>query len=301
MRRLVTLLLSGTALLVAATPSALSQQVESVIRSIDGSQPLIRPTRLALSPSGDRVAVCDRDGNRIYVMDIDGHPVWTVGIGSPVTRPILIGFESDNSVLFYDESARAVFRSVEADPDATDTVIAFPDTINADLHFSQITALERGQKGYLVLDGDKSAIYRLKADWTVDCKLIASGSGKGKLWSPSDITIDLSGNIVVADEAGCPVKVFTAEGKSLFCGAWNLNDADRSWTASAVGMGPGEVIWAADITNLAWRLFDRAGIQIAQYTFDPTIIKPNSLVFTPDRRMFIAEENGAVVVMSLPQ
>ena len=301
MRRAATYVSLGLVLLLAAFSSALSQQIETVIRSIDGSQPLIRPTRIALSPSGDRVAVCDQGGNRIYVIDVDGHSVWSVGIGSTVTRPVLIGFETDNAVLYYDEQVRTVFRSSESNPDVADTVVSFPDTINTGLHFDQIMAVGHGQTGYLAMDRDKSSMYRLKADWTVDRKLIASGSGKGKLWSPSDFSVDLSGNIVVADEAGCPVKVFTPEGKPLFCGGWNLNDADRSWTASAVGMGPGEVIWAADVTNLSWRLFDRAGIQIAKYPFEQSTMKPNSLVFTPDRRMFIAEDNGAVVIMSLPQ
>ena len=53
MRRAATYVSLGLVLLLAAFSSALSQQIETVIRSIDGSQPLIRPTRIALSvPAG---------------------------------------------------------------------------------------------------------------------------------------------------------------------------------------------------------------------------------------------------------
>jgi hypothetical protein len=193
-----------------------------------------------------------------------------------------------------------LFRSRESHPDYADTVVALPDSVLPDLHLDRIFPLENGQKGYLVLDRDRSSVFRLTTDWKLDRKLISSGSGKGKLWSPADLVLDLSGNIVIADEAGCPVQVFTADGQPLFCGSWNLREADRSWAASAVGMGPGDIIWAADATNLAWRLFDRAGIQIAQYPFAQPIMKPNAMIVTPDKRVFVAEDNGAVIIMSLP-
>ena len=300
MRRLLTVgLIAGNLLLIPGV-AVFSQQVESVVRSIDGAQPLIRPTQVILSPTGDRVAISDPDGHRIYVIDSDGHPVWTVGSNSIVTHPVLIDFDSDNSLLYYEVSQRTVFRSTEANPEAVDTIVSFPDSVLSGLHLDRIVPVKHGQKGFLFLDREKSAIYKLNADWTLDKKLISSGSRKGKLWSPADFVLDLSSNIIVADESGCPMQAFTSDGSSLFCGSWNLKDAERSWTASAVGIGPGEIIWAADVTNLTWRLFDRAGIQIAQYPFAQPILKPNGLVFTPDKRLFIAEDNGAVIVLSLP-
>jgi len=277
-----------------------AQQIEQVIRTVDGTQPLIRPVQVVLSPSGSRLAICDRQGNRIYIIDTDGNPIWTIGAGSVVTQPTLVCFERDDALLYYVKAEKTVFRDRESNPDTPDTVALVLDSALDGFSLDRVIALNTGQKGFLVLDRRKGAVFRLKADWSMDKKLISSGSGKGRLWSPTDIAVDLSGNIIVSDESGCPVQSFTSDGKPLFCGSWNLSDAQRSWNSSTVGMGPGETIWATDITNLCWRVFDRAGIQIAQYPFEAPLFKPNSFAITTDSRMFIADDNGAILVMSLP-
>ncbi len=277
-----------------------AQQIERVIRTIDGTQPLICPVQVMLSPSASRLAICDQQANRIYVIDTDGNPIWTIGAGLVVTQPTLISFEREDAVLYYVKSEQMIFRSWEANPDAPDTIARIADSVLDDLSLDRVIALAGEQQGFLVLDREQGTVFRLKADWTLDRKLISQGSGKGRLWSPTDIAVDQSGNIIVSDESGCPVQSFTSEGEPLFCGSWNLADAQRSWNCATVGVAPGEAIWSVDVTNLCWRVFDRAGIQISLYAFQAPLFEPNSFVITPDNRMFVADDNGAIVVMSLP-
>lgn len=300
MRLKVTDVFSVLALTAVGCANAQAQQVDQVIRTIDGTRPLIRPVQVALSPSGSRVAICDQQGNRIYVIDTDGNPIWTIGAGSVVVQPVLIFFESDDALLYYVKSEKTIFRARESNPETPDTVAAISDSVLDKLSLDRVIALEKGLKGFLVLDREKSAVFRLTPEWSIDKKLISQGSGKGRLWSPTDIAVDLSGNIVVSDESGCPLQAFTSDGRSLFCGSWNLSDAQRSWNSSTAGMGPGETIWVADITNLYWRVFNRAGIQIAEYPFEEPLFRPNSFAITTDRRMFVADDNGAIIVVSLP-
>lgn len=276
-----------------------AQQVEQVIRALGGTQPLIRPIQVVLSPTGNRLAICDQQANRIYIIDTDGNLIWTIGDGSVVTRPIIVCFERDDALLYYVKAENRIIRAQELQPDVLDSVVTFSDSTLDGYSLDRVLALDRGQKGFLALDQEKGVVFRLKSDWSVDKKLISHGSGKGRLWSPTDIAVDLSGNIIVSDESGCPVQSFTPDGKLLFCGSWNLGEAQRAWNSSTVGMGPGETIWAADITNQCWRVFDRAGIQIEQYPFEAPLLKPNSFAVTPDRRMFVADDNGAIIVMSL--
>ena len=300
MRVKMTSVLAGLIFSVIGWGYVQAQQIERVFRTFDGTQPLIRPVQMALSPSGNRLAICDQQGNRIYIIDTDGNPNWTIGAGSVVTRPILVCFERDDALLYYVKGEKTIFRARESNPDTPDTVATVPDSALNGLSLDRVIALDKGQKGFLVLDREKGTVFRLKADWTFDRKLISQGSGKGRLWSPTDIAVDRSGNIVVSDESGCPVQSFTSDGRPLFCGSWNLSEAQRSWNSSTVGVDPGESIWAADITNLCWRVFDRAGIQIAQFPFEKPLFKPNSFAITADNRMFVADDNGAIIVMSLP-
>jgi hypothetical protein len=279
--------------------NAPAQQIDQVIRSIDGSRTLIRPEQVVLSPTGSRLAICDRQANRVYIIDTDGNPLWTVGAGSVVTQPVVLQFEQDDALIYYVENEKKIFRAWEANPDTPDTVVANTDSLFGDLNPDRVIALNKGLKGFLVLDREKGAVLLLKPNWAVDKKLISQGSGKGRLWSPTDIAVDLSGNIIVSDERSCPVQAFTSDGRSLFCGSWNLAEPQRQWDASTVGMGPGETIWAADITNLCWRVFDRAGIQISQYSFEPPLYRPNSFAVTADNRMLVADDNGAIIVISL--
>ncbi|PWB75576.1 hypothetical protein C3F09_02085 [candidate division GN15 bacterium] len=297
-----TIVIGLAVLLLAIVPwdGARSQQVVQVYRSIGGNQPLIRPVQITQSPSGSRLAICDKQGNRIYVIDTDGNPIWTIGSGSVVTQPVLLSFESDDALLYYVKQDQTVYRSREASPELPDTVATVTDSALEGLSIDRVIPLDKGLKGYLVLDQKKATVFRLKADFTLENKLILPGSRKGRLWAPTDMAVDLSGNIIVADEGNCPVQAFTANGKPLFCGSWNLTEAQRSWNASAVGVEPGEVIWVADVTNLYWRVFDRAGIQTAQYPFAPPLFSPNALTITADNLMYVADDNGAIIVLSLP-
>lgn len=295
----IAIALSALSLSSIGGTSALAQHVDQVIRSIDSSQMLLRPVQVTLSPNGSRLAICDQQANRVYVIDTDGNLIWTVGAGSLVTQPVLLHFEQDDALLYYVRSEKKIFRAREANPDVPDTVVTDTDSLFGDLNLDRVIALDGGVKGFLVLDRDKGNVLRLKPNWAVDKKLISHGSGKGRLWSPTDFAVDISGNIIVSDESGCPVQAFTREGGSLFCGSWNLAESQRQWDASTVGLAPGEAIWAADITNLCWRVFDRAGIQIAQHPFETPLYRPNSIAVTPDNRMFIADDNGAIIVMSL--
>ncbi len=274
------------------------QTIDRIIELTAGGQRLVRPVQLALSPSGSSLAVCDQNANRIFVLDPDGTLLWTIGESGSIGQPAAVCFDGEDAVLFALKSQRLIFRTTKAEPTKIDTIADLAAVLPKGATVDQLIGIA-GNK-HLILDRHGCAIYRLKANWELDRKLISHGDRKGELWAPAAMAVDLSGDIIVADEGTYPVQTFSSDGRFLFVGSWNAPQSKQIWSAGAVAVSRDETVWVADVAGSQWRVFDRSGNELGQYRFTPPIFRPNAMIITPDNRLVVAEERGSVVVLRLP-
>lgn len=285
-------------IVTCCVPLAGAQMVERIVTSFDGGRSLSHPLQLTLSPTSASMAVSDQSANRIYVLDTDGQLLWSVGEITPITEPMAVCFEAENVLLFSCKNRRLIYRVTKTTLNSVDTVADLTTFLPKDATIDQILGIT-GQ-AHLILDRHRSAVYRFKSNWEKDNQIIADGSREGELWVPAAIAIDLSGNIIVADEGNYPLQVFSPAGRFLFRGGWNATQSKQIWTASAVAVTRSEQIWVADVTGLKWRVFDRTGYEINQYPFVQPVFHPSSILVTPDNRLVVVDARGAIVILRLP-
>ncbi len=275
---------------------ALAQNVDRVIIRPDSAHVLSRPVQLAVSRDGGSIGVADKNGNRIIVLDVDGNEVWSAGDAVRINQPSAVGFDAMGAVLFTEEKKLVVFKVAKDALTRIDTVADLTAVLPDARSIDQI--IPTGNL-YLLLDRSKATVYRCKADWTLDKVLLKHGQGKGKLWSPSSIAVDLSKNIIIADEANLPIQTVSPDGNFLFRGSWNSPQQEPNWECSAVCVTSTETVWAADVTNSTWRLYDRSGSEVSRIPFNPAILRPVSMIALPNNRAFVADANGTIVIIRL--
>lgn len=274
-----------------------AQTVDRVISSFGAQHPLTRPVQLALSPTGNSIAVSDRSANRIYVFDSEGLLLWSVGEVTAILEPVAVCFDGEDALLFSCNKSRVILRVTKTLPNSIDTTANLDSLLPVNATIDQI--LETTGKAHLILDQRRSAIYRFTFDWQKDKELIGSGGRKGELWQPAGMATDLSGNIIVADGGSFPMQVFSPAGRFLFSGGWNRTAQQQIWNATAVTVTRNEQICVSDVTSLQWRVFDRTGNEVGQYQFEQPIFHPNAVVSTPDGRLIVADERGAIIILRL--
>lgn len=277
--------------------AASGQTVERVI-SVAGNQAVLKqPFQVTVSPSGALLAITDRQAGRIYIFDSRGELQWGSSESLTLDQPSGICFGSEETVFFTLKDKLILLGLSKSTPDKVDTVA---DMSAASGKLKSVDRIQPEAGGYLVLDESRNVIARFDRAWKFDRVIVESGQGKGRLWSPTDFALDLSGNILVADAGNYAVQCFASDGQFLFYGGWNAPSSQRTWEASAIFVSLQEVIWAADAGSRQWRLFDKTGNEIQQIPFPNEIIRPRSIAVTPDNRIAVADESGSIVLLSLP-
>lgn len=273
-------------------------QAQTFLRAISHPEvPVQKPTTVAIAPTGDLFAITDQFANRILVIDHDANLRWMVGGGTPLDRPIAVTFENDVAVLFSQKGSLTIFRATEDNPERIDTVA---DLSGYSKHVKSIDRIIRtNDSTYLVLDRSRGEVLRFSADWKLDRVLVENGQDQGQVWEPTDLAIDISGNIIVADAGPFPVQSFSSDGESQFIGGWNSPERNRTWSAQAVAVGPLGIIWIADDAGNQWRLFDRTGTELKRIPFGPQILRPVAAGITAGFRLVVLDDRGSVVMFSL--
>jgi hypothetical protein len=288
-------LLRLVAILAVSTGVSVAQTVEQLIDRFDSGHRLSRPAQMALSPSGGGVAISDQSAGLIYVTDPAGVLQWLVGEALQIGQPVAVIFDGENRVLFSAKGSNLILGVSRSIPNQIDTVADLTDKLPSGASIDQLLLIPGGF--HLVLDRTLAAIYRLKPNWDLDKTLVARGDRKGELWAPTSMAVDLSGNIIVADEGSYPVQTFSRDGHFLFQGSWNSPQTVKSWTGGAVCVTRDDLVWVADISGARWRIFDRTGNEVSERDFVPPLFRPNAMIVLPDNRILVAEERGVLVVL----
>jgi DNA-binding beta-propeller fold protein YncE len=285
---------------VLAGASGLLAQTPTLEFSLPGVSGLNRPTGLAVSATGERIALSDASTNRIAVIDFQGELLWTAGSLVNLQHPGALCFLGERDILLVPNDLKMICLVTEDDPARLDTVAVLDSLFEDKTTFDQILPLSAPAGGYLVLDKGRSRIWRFDAAWQPeDEPLIEKGSGLGKLRRPEGMALLDGGRIAVVDRENLPLQIFSAEGKPLVSSNWSSPEQERGWQAVAVAVDSRGIIWAADQTNRQIRLFDRTGVQTAQFEYSVGMIAPVAMAGIAANRVLIVDETGRFYVYAV--
>lgn len=271
--------------------------VERELTSAGGQYILTKPTNVALSPTGTRFAVVDRNLERVFVFDTDGNLLWLAGETGYLPHPTAVAFGEENSLLVVLEDLK-VLRILENTPNIADTVAELSKA-SGKLKVKSVDQMMVSGNSYLVLDRTQGQLLQLDSAWQAKKVLISQGQGKGRLYEPTGFAVDIAGKIYASDAANLPLQIFSPSGSFLVNADWSAPDKQRTWEASAVTITPQEVIWVADLTNRTWRLYDQTGNAIGEVAFPSPGFRPTAMLATSDNRLIVADERGPVYILSL--
>lgn len=289
----VLLSLAGT----VAVPAQSSPPVMETSLTGAGRYAFSRLSALAVSSVSDRFAVADENLNRVFVFQSDGRLAFVIGESGWLAAPVAVCFEGDATLLIITRSM-LVLRVHESMPDVCDTVADL--TASAANKLKSISHLTIDKQGYIVLDQENGQVGLLDSAWSFKRILIGHGHGsRGRVWEPTDLEIDLSGRVIVSDRGDYPVQVFTSSGSLLFAADWSTPDRQRTWEAAAIAVTRQEMIWAADVTNRRWRVYDQTGTQVDEIEFQPVGLMPMAASVTVDNRLIVMDERGTVSIWSI--
>jgi hypothetical protein len=73
------------------------------------------------------------------------------------------------------------------------------------------------------------------------------------------------------------------------------------WIASAVAIDQRERVWASDLTNAKFRLYDLTGTPEYEIPFASPLAKPCDMAITSDNQLFVIDDNGRLEIYDLGQ
>lgn len=258
-----------------------------------------KPEQLSLAPTGDRLVVADRFANRIVVMDTRGTQLWWVGEGITLNQPHGVMMVDAATVVFSEWGSRRIFKVSENAPQAVDTIADLSASLGSRARINRLYKLHDGSN--LVLSESPDQLVRYAADWSTPREIVAEGSGKGKLDRSSDCALLPAGRLAVSGGGRNPIQLFDLSGRFLTIVDWNSPTPEAGWTASAVAVDQRERIWATDLTNAQFRLYDLTGTPVYEIPFGSPLAKPCDMAITSDNQLFVIDENGRMEIYDLDQ
>ena len=283
-----------TILLIAGPLYAQTYQGET--RLFAGSTPVERPTAVTQSGTGDQIAVCDPQTNRIGVVDYLGRPLWAVGDQVDLGRPLSAVFLSENELLFCRTADLLILRITRDNPSVLDTVTDLAAVVDPARRINQI---RQSANDWLALDEKTGEVLLFDSEWKLKKTLIPHGSGRGKVLVPTTVTLLPDRRILVTDRKNYPAQLFSPTGQFLFYFGWSAPGDQRGWEAVAAAVDSRSIVWIADETGAAFRLFDAAGGEVGSVPFPNPLFRPIAMLATIDQRIVIVDETGRALFYSL--
>ena len=279
-----------TAVLTLAPLFGAAQQLQQRLSTLGGGRRLVRPVAMALSPSGQQVAIVDQALAVIIVIDLDGDVIWTVGKQVHLDQPQAVWFAAEDRLCFVQQNQPYILAVSQKNVAVLDTLVDLSDALTDEYSVDQV--VRHGDYGYLVLDKTSAQIHLLDQAWNLSPAFMKNGSGKGRLLVPTAVASITGNRVVVTDRKNYPVQVFTAEGKFLFQAGWNQPATERSWEATAITVDNREIIWVADETNRQFRFYDPSGVPTGTSAFEDQSLLPVAMTATSDGRILVLDARG---------
>jgi hypothetical protein len=258
-----------------------------------------KPGQLAVSPSGDRVAVTDQFNNRIHILNTGGELLWSAGDGLSLVQPTALVFVSDKELVFSQWDSRVLCRVSEHSARAVDTVIDLTEELGGKAHILRLCRLRN--RSLLVLSENPDKLVRFDPEWKQPRVLIEGGSRKGRLGHATSVAEMGSGKLVVIGHSLFPVQFFDSEGRPLVSADWNNPQRAGSWYADALAVDLRDLVWVGEAATSRCRLFDQTGTQLREMQFENPTFQPADMAVTLDNRLFAVSANGWLEIYDLGQ
>jgi hypothetical protein len=251
---------------------------------------LEEPCAMAVSPSGEKIAISDRRLRNVLVIDLYGRLLWSRGIENLTVPPGAISFADERGLLVALEGKPIVIHLQQDRASIIDTVVDLSRSFHCEVHFSAIAW--QGESGFVVLDDKNGRILQFDRLWNYGGVLVPHGSGRGRVLVPSSVTCANTGRFAVTDRKNIPVQAFSHEGQPLYAVGWNQPLWERHWEGAAAAFDIRGILWVADDTNSLFRLYDPSGILLSSFSYDDRMYRPIAMSATPDHRVAVLDQTG---------
>ncbi len=274
-----------------------AQQFDSEQPIFAAGQQIERPISMAVSADGEQIAVADPYLDRIAVVDFTGRPLWDAGRLVPLGRPLAVAFEVNNQLIFTRETDNLICRISRDEPTELDTVVDLRPQLSEKRRITQLLPTTTGN--WLLLDTDQGELLHFTSEWELESILVPHGSGKGKVLVPTSLNILEDGRLLITDRKNYAAQMLAPDGDFMFYFGWGSPDQQRGWEALAAAVDSREIVWIADETEAAFRLFDLSGNQIGSVDFPEPLFRPIAMTGTIDNHMLVLDDNGRAVFYTL--
>jgi DNA-binding beta-propeller fold protein YncE len=259
------------------------------------SDVMVKPYGVAVSRLG-RVYVADTVARRVFVFDPEAKAVSFVGESGPgkLTKPVGVAVDGEGKVFVADATVNRVFGY------DLKGQLAIAIGREGDLDSPSGLAVDRERNLLYVADAKKHHVLCYS---TVDGSAVRTigrrGGGPGEFNFPTNLTVNRSGRLYVADTLNFRIQVFNPDGG--FLGEFGIQ-GDTPGTLNrpkGVGVDSEGHVYVADSSFNNFQIFDAAG-QLLLYvgtggTEPGEFILPAGLCIDDRDRIYVADQGNARV------
>jgi len=259
------------------------------------SDVMVKPYGVAVSRLG-RVYVADTVARRVFVFDPEAKAVSFVGESGPgkLTKPVGVAVDGEGKVFVADATVNRVFGY------DLKGQLAIAIGREGDLDSPSGLAVDRERNLLYVADAKKHHVLCYS---TVDGSAVRTigrrGGGPGEFNFPTNLTVNRSGRLYVADTLNFRIQVFNPDGG--FLGEFGIQ-GDTPGTLNrpkGVGVDSEGHVYVADSSFNNFQIFDAAG-QLLLYvgtggTEPGEFILPAGLCVDDRDRIYVADQGNARV------
>ena len=259
------------------------------------SDTMVKPYGIAVSPTGV-IYVADTAARRVFAFDPDHKTVTFIGERGAVklTKPIGVAVDDDGQVFVADASANRVFGF------GLDGSLATSIGHEGELKSPSGLAVDSGHRRLYVAD---SAKHQVLCYSTVDGSHIRTIGGRGgedgHFNFPTNLFVDVKGNLYVADTLNFRIQIFDAEGRFVRAFGEQGDTAGTLNRPKGIGVDSEGHIYIADTSFNNFQIFDPEGqllLFVGSAGRGPgEFLLPSGLYIDRRDRIYVADQGNSRV------
>ena len=219
------------------------------------SDSMLKPYGIAVSPSG-RLYVSDTAARRVFAFDRDRRTVAFVGEGKTgrLTKPVGVAVDSRNVVFVADGTLKRVFGY------GANGELSIAIGHDGELDAPSGLAIDRAGDRLYVADAGKHQILCYSAkDGALLTTIGKRGGELGEFNYPTNLAVDLAGNLYVADTMNFRIQVFARDGHAVRMFGEQGDGPGRLNRPKGVAVDSEGHIYVADSSFNNFQVFDQEG------------------------------------------